>query len=108
MDIYVADAGGEEQNVRRTFLPATIDQMPVWSPDGKQLALMSLREGYPSVFLMSADGDSPEHPAVNLTPKNPADPNSAWLSRAPAWSRNGQLIYFVSFRRSPEPMSRSS
>ena len=99
MDIYVADAGGEEANVRRlTFLPATLDQMPVWSPNGKQLAFMSLREGYPSVFLMSADGDTPEHPAVNLTPKNSGDLNSAWLSRAPAWSRNGHLIYFMSFR----------
>jgi TolB protein len=99
MDVYVADALGEEQNVRRlTYLPATLDQMPVWSPNGKQLAFMSLREGYPSVFLMSAEGDTPQNPAVNLTPKNPADPSSAWLSRAPAWSSNGQQIYFMSFR----------
>lgn len=99
MDVYVADVEGEEQNVRRlTNLPATVDQMPVWSPNGKQLAFMSAREGYPSVFLMSAEGDTPEDPAVNLTPKNPADPNSAWLSRAPAWSMNGKQIYFMSFR----------
>lgn len=101
MDVYVADADGEEQNVRRlTFLPTTLDQMSVWSPDGKQIAFMSLREGYPSVFLMSADGDTPDHPAVNLTPKDPADPISAWLSRAPGWSKNGQQIYFMSFRPS--------
>jgi Tol biopolymer transport system component len=49
---------------------------------------------------MSAEGDTEEQPAVNLTPKDPADPNSAWLSRAPAWSRNGQQIYFMSFRPS--------
>jgi Tol biopolymer transport system component len=99
MDVYVVDARGEEQNVRRlTHLPATLDQMPVWSPNGKQLAFMSLREGYPSVFLMSAGGDTHENPAVNLTPKAPADANSAWLSRAPAWSSNGKQIFFMSFR----------
>jgi Tol biopolymer transport system component len=49
---------------------------------------------------MSAEGDTPENPAVNLTPKDPADPSSAWLSRAPAWSMNGRQIYFMSFRPS--------
>jgi TolB protein len=99
-NIYVADAEGEEQNVQPlTFLP-TINQMPAWSPDGHQIAFMSLREGYPSVFLMSAEGDTPDHPAVNLTPKDAADPATAWLSRAPAWSRNGKQIYFMSFRPS--------
>jgi Tol biopolymer transport system component len=102
MDIFVIDAGGEEQNPRQlTHLPATLDQMPVWSPNGKQLAFMSFREGYCAVFLMdAATGDTPENPALNLTPKDPADPNSAWCSRAPAWSRNGQQIYFMSFRPS--------
>lgn len=101
MDVFVIEANGEEQNPRRlTNLPATLDQMPVWSPNGKQLAFMSFREGYCSVFVMHATGDTPEHPAVNLTPKDPADPNSAWCSRAPAWSANGQQIYFMSFRPS--------
>lgn len=101
MDIFVIDAHGEEQNARQlTNLPATIDQMPVWSPSGKQIAFMSLREGYCAVFLMDAAGDTPEKPAVNLTPKDPADPNNAWCSRAPAWSRDGQQIYFMSFRPS--------
>jgi len=61
---------------------------------------MSLREGYPSIFVMSAEGDTPDHPAVNLTPKEAADPASTWLSRAPAWSRDGRQIYFMSFRPS--------
>jgi Tol biopolymer transport system component len=101
MDIHVVDVEGEEQNVRRlTFLPATVDQMPAWSPNGKYIAFMSAREGYTSVFLMTADGDTPEHPAINLTPKDPADLNSAWVSRAPAWSMNGRHIYFMSRRPS--------
>jgi Tol biopolymer transport system component len=101
MDVFVIDAAGEEQNPQQlTFLPASIDQMPVWAPNGKQLAFMSFREGYCSVFLMEATGDTPDDPAVNLTPKDPADPNAAWCSRAPAWSRNGKRILFMSFRPS--------
>ena len=99
MDIFVIDADGEEQNARQlTNLPTTLDQMPVWSPSGQQIAFMSFRAGYCAVFLMDAAGDTPENPAVNLTPKDPADPNSAWCSRAPAGSRDGQQIYFMSFR----------
>jgi Tol biopolymer transport system component len=95
-DIYVADADGEEQNLERlTFLPATIDQMPAWSPDGQRIAFMSLREGYPAVFLMNADGSN----QTNLTPKGANDPVASWSSRAPSWSRNG-MIYFMSFRPS--------
>ena len=97
MDVYLADADGLEQNVvQLTFTPTVLDQMPVWSPNGKQLAYMSFAAGYCSVFLMDTDGGN----AVNLTPKDPADPSSAWCSRAPAWSRNGQRIYFMSLRPS--------
>lgn len=99
MDVWVIDAAGEEQNAQRlTFLPTTLDQMPVWSPNGKRIAFMSFREGYCSVFVMDATGDVAGNPAVNLTPKDPGDANAAWCSRAPAWSRNGQQIYFMSFR----------
>ena len=95
-DVYVADAGGVEQNVERlTFLPTTVDQMPVWSPNGQQIAFMSLREGYCAVFLMNADGSD----QMNLTPKAPNDAASAWCSRAPAWSRTGRIL-FMSFRPS--------
>lgn len=100
VDVYVADAQAEELNVRRLTNLPTLDQMPVWSPDGRWIAFMSLRDGYPAVFLMSAEGDTPAQPAINLTPKDPADPNAAWLSRAPAWSVDGQRIYFMSRRPS--------
>lgn len=97
MDVYLVDADGLEQNVRQlTFSPTVLDQMPVWSPDGKQLAYMSFAAGYCGVFLMDVDGSN----AVNLTPKDPSDPSSSWCSRAPAWSRNGQRIYFMSLRPS--------
>lgn len=100
-NVFVADAGGEEEGVEQlTFSSApTINQMAVWSPSGKELAFMSTRAGYPSVWLMTGEGES-SSPAVNLTPKNQADAASLWLSRAPAWSANGRQIYFMSFRPS--------
>ena len=94
MDVWTLDlASGALTQL--TTDPA-LDQMAVWSPNGKQIAFMSLRDGYCSVFLMNADGSD----QVNLTPKPAADAASAWCSRAPAWSRNGQRIYFSSKRPS--------
>jgi TolB protein len=100
-NVFVADADGEEKEVRQlTFNTApTINQMAVWSPNGKELAFMSTRAGYPSVWVMTAEGETAVS-AVNLTPKNPADASALWLSRAPAWSRDGKQIYFMSFRPS--------
>jgi Tol biopolymer transport system component len=101
MDIWVIDASGEEQNARQlTFQGTTVNQMPSWSPNGKQIAFMSARAGYPAVFVMDANGDTPDRPAVNLTPKDPADAASAWSSRAPTWSRSGTQILFMSLRPS--------
>ena len=68
--------------------------MASWSPDGKKLAFLSTREGYPSVFVMDTDGSN----QVNLTPKPDGVLASAWSSRAPGWSRNGQYIYFTARR----------
>lgn len=55
--------------------------MPAWSPNGMELAFMSTRDGYPSVFLMNADGSDQR----NLTAKDAGDLASDWISRAPAW-----------------------
>ena len=57
---------------------------------------MSSRAGYISVFLMNADGSDQR----NLTPKDPNDLDSDWISRAPSWSTNGRQIYFMSSRPS--------
>ena len=92
LDIYPLDL--RDDSVRRLTSAAGLNQMATWSPNGKQLVFMSAREGYPSVFVMNADGSGQR----NLTPKDPAHAETAWMSRAPSWSRNGQRIYFTSFR----------
>lgn len=91
--IYLIDLDGSNP-IQLTFGGVGFNQMASWSPDGKQLAFLSTREGYPSVFVMEVDGNN----QVNLTPKPDDVLASAWSSRAPGWSRNGQYIYFTARR----------
>ena len=91
-DIYLIDVDGTNPIQLTNDTP--VDQMGSWSPNGKQIAFMSLRDGYCSVYVMSSDGSD----QTNLTPKPDGVPNNQFCSRAPAWSRNGQQIYFSSFR----------
>lgn len=94
VDLYVLDL--MTGAIRRLTAAPPLNQMAAWSPDGRQFAFMSARDGYPSVFVMNADGSG----ATNLTPKDPGDVSSDWVSRAPSWSINGQHIFFQSSRPS--------
>jgi Tol biopolymer transport system component len=95
VDIYVVElASGETRRLTETA--PLLNQMATWSPNGKQLAFMSARHGYPSVFIMNADGSA----QTNLTPKGAGDLDSQWVSRAPSWSTTGRQIYFMSSRPS--------
>jgi Tol biopolymer transport system component len=91
-DIYLINTDGSEPTRLTNDTP--VDQMASWSPNGKQIAFMSLRDGYCAVYVMSSDGSD----ATNLTPKPDGVPANQFCSRAPAWARNGQQIYFSSFR----------
>lgn len=66
---------------------AANDTMPVWSPDGRDVAFVSDRDGNREIYVMQADGSQP----VNLTLHNAQD----WT---PSWSPDGQQIAFASFR----------
>ena len=91
-DIYLINTDGSDP--LRLTNDTPVDQMASWSPNGKQIAFMSLRDGYCSVYVMSSDGTD----AINLTPKPDGVPANQFCSRAPAWARNGQQIYFSSVR----------
>jgi Tol biopolymer transport system component len=97
-DIYVMDLATPDEPQRLTETGPLLNQMAVWSPNGRRLAFMSAREGYPSVFVMNADGTGQQ----NLTPKDPGDADTDWVSRAPSWSTNGRQIYFMSSRPSTQ------
>ncbi len=53
-DIYTVPASGGTAS-RLTSLPS-YESMPVWSPDGKEIAFASDREGGNDIFIMSAAG----------------------------------------------------
>ncbi len=93
-DIFVMELASGQ--VRRMTNALPLNQMAVWSPSGQQVAFMSTRDGYPSVFVMDAEGGGQR----NLTPKTPGDSDADWISRAPSWSTNGRHIFFMSSRPS--------
>jgi Tol biopolymer transport system component len=93
IDVIHADGTGTPIQLTSEVAPS-FAQMPAWSPDGRHIAFMSFREGYCSVFRMTADGND----QINLTPKDSGDPANKWCSRAPSWSAQGRKIFFMSFR----------
>jgi len=96
-DIVVLDMTGGSPPTQLTFATGSaFNQMAAWSPDGTRIAFLSTRDGYPSIFLMKANGDE----QTNLTPKVGTD---NWVSRAPAWSPNGEYIYFTGVRSASGP-----
>jgi Tol biopolymer transport system component len=98
-DLYVIDSADGSNPVRLTSA-GTVNQMASFSPDGTRIAFMSTREGNaPSVFIMGAGGENQDDAtsAVNFTPKPPGYLGT-WTSRAPAWSPNGQYIYYTAQR----------
>jgi Tol biopolymer transport system component len=65
---------------------------PSWSPDDKQMAFASNRDGKFQIYAMNSDGSG-----VRRLSSNRAEES------APAWSPNGQDILFVSDREGEHP-----
>ena len=100
-EIYLIDSSDGGNPVRLTVtnsIPGAFNQMASFSPDGSKIAFLSNRDMsngalYLSVFIMDSDGNN----QFNFTPKPPSYAGT-WTSRAPAWSPNGQYIYFTAVR----------
>ena len=82
-DIWLWDFT-RQTNARITFGP-TADENPVWSPDGKQLAFSSDRDGFLQLYRKDASGAGEEERLTN-EPKRHMDPLD--------WSPDGRYLVY--------------
>jgi Tol biopolymer transport system component len=85
-DLYVMDIASGKSTRLTTSKKTEFVQAPVWSPDGKQLAYVQIRDGVEGVYRQTADGTGAEE----LLYKNP----SAFLGLSD-WSRDGRYLSFA-------------
>ena len=68
-DIYTVPATGG--NARQLTTNSAHDSYPVWSPDSKQLAFCSNREGSMDVYVMNREGGAPRRLTTNSGTETP-------------------------------------
>jgi Tol biopolymer transport system component len=84
-DLYVLEISSGKSTRLTTSKKTEFVQSPIWSPDGKQLAYVQIRDGVEGVYRRAADGTGTEE----LLFKNP----SAFLDLSD-WSLDGRYMSF--------------
>ena len=82
MDIWIYASGGGLPT--RITSDPSIDSLPVWSPDGRRLVLMSLRRSHPDLFLATSDGSTGEELVLE----------SERAKYVTDWSPDGRFLLF--------------
>ena len=84
-DLYVVEVASSKSTRLTTSKRTEFVQSPTWSPDGKRLVYVQIRDGVEGVYLRPADGTGTEE----LLFKNP----SAFLGLSD-WSQDGRFLSF--------------
>ena len=70
-DIFTVDSNGGQ--ARQLTTNPAYDYMPVWSPDGSQIAFASNREGSFDVYVVEAKGGTPRRLTTNSSKELPVE-----------------------------------
>lgn len=84
IDVMNADGTG-----RHEVLRAGVIGGPVWSPDGRRIAVVAVVRGFTQLFVVAVDGGAPAQITSELL-----------YAKSPAWSRDGSEIAFGGARSS--------
>ncbi|MEO1449461.1 MAG: PDZ domain-containing protein, partial [Bacteroidota bacterium] len=92
-DVWIADRDG--QNVRRITSTPAFEGFPVLSPDGKQIAFTSDRDGASAAYVVSVEGGIPKRLTWH--------PSGAIVR---GWTPDGQILYASGRETAPKPYNR--
>lgn len=91
VDIYLLNVDGS--GLAKLTRDSGVNGSPTWSPDGKQIAFMSNRDGKAKIWIMDADGSN-----QRILPNSQNTTSNGFLGGQPAWSPDGTKILFTGYR----------